>query len=154
VAITTAIANSAKLEFLQGIHLAADVYKILLLKAGATGTWDKTATNVGTPGTGAPSTANVGTDEATGTGYTSGGLTLTGYTAALTADTASIDWADAVWAAASISADGAIIYNSTRAGRILQVIAFADTGSVPVTSTNANFTITIPSAGVGQIRIT
>lgn len=154
MAITTAIANSAKLEFLQGIHLAADTYKILLLKAGAAGTWDKTATNVGTPGTGAPSTANVGTDEATGTGYTSGGLTLTGYTAALTADTASIDWADAVWAAASISADGAIIYNSTRAGRILQVIAFADSGTIPVTSTNANFTVTIPSAGTGQIRIT
>lgn len=152
--ITTAITNSAKLEFLQGIHLAADVYKIALIKTGATGTYDKNTTNVGTPGTGAPSTANLGTDEVVGTGYTSGGLTLTGYTAALTVDTASIDWADAVWTAASISADGALIYNSTKGGRVLQAIAFADTGTVPVTSTNANFTVAIPSAGVGQIRIT
>lgn len=154
MAITTAITNSAKQEFLQGIHLAADTYKILLIKTGAAGTYDKNTTNAGTPGTGAPSTSNLGTDEVVGTGYTSGGLTLTGYTVALTGDTASIDWADAVWAAASISADGALIINSTRANRVLQVIAFADTGSVPVTSTNANFTVNIPGSGVGQIRWT
>src|SRR3954468_16788997 len=121
MSITTALANSFKLEALQGVHEAADTYKILLLKAGTAGTWDKTATNVGTPGAGAPSTANVGTDEASGTGYTSGGLTLTGYNAVLTGDVASLDWADAVWPAASISADGAIIYNSTQGGKVVQV---------------------------------
>jgi hypothetical protein len=144
VAITTAITNSAKQEFLQGIHLAADVYKIALIKAGAVGTFDKNTTNY----------SALGTDEASGTGYTAGGLTLTGYAVALTGDTASIDWSDAVWTAASISADGAIIYNSSKANRVLQTIAFVDTGPVPVTSTNANFTVTIPSAGVGQIRWT
>lgn len=154
MAITTSVANTYKQECQDGVHVSTDVFKMLLLKAGAAGTWDKTATNVGTPGSGAPSTANVGTDEASGTGYTSGGLTLTGRTSGLNGDTGYVDWADAVWTAASISADGAIIYNSTRAGRVLQVIAFADTGSIPVTSTNANFTVTIPSSGVGQIRIT
>lgn len=142
--ITTAITNSAKQEFLQGIHTAADTYKIALIKAGAVGTFDKNTTNY----------SALGTDEASGTGYTAGGLTLTGYTVALTVDTASIDWNDAVWPAASISADGGILYNASKANRVLQTIAFADTGPVPVTSTNANFTVAIPSAGVGQIRWT
>lgn len=152
--LTTAICNSAKQEFLQGIHLAADVYKILLIKTGPTGTYDKNVTNVGTPGSGAPTTANVGTDEMVGTGYTSNGLTLTGYTIALTGDTASVDWADAVWAAATFSSDGAIIYNSTRANRAIQIIAFIDSSAIPIVSTAANFTVQIPSSGVGQIRLT
>jgi hypothetical protein len=152
--LTTAICNSAKLEIIQGIHLAADVYKIALVKTAPAGTYDKNTTNVGTPGSGAPTTANLGTDEMAGTGYTSGGLTLTSYSAVLTADTASIDWADAVWTTATFSSDGAIIYNSTRANRAIQIIAFADSGSIPVVSTAANFTVQIPSSGTGQIRLT
>jgi hypothetical protein len=154
MAITTALCNSYKQEVLDGVHAAADVYKILLIKASEAGTYSKATTNVGTPGTGSPTTANVGTDEAAGTGYTTGGLVLTGYTNTLTTDTASIDWADAVWATATLSADGAIIYNSSKANRAVCVIAFVDGGAIPVTSTGANFTVPIPSSEVGQIRLT
>lgn len=144
MAITTAMCNSYKQELLDGIHQAADVYKIALIKAGAAGTFGKATTNY----------SALGTDEATGTGYVAGGNTLTGYTNALTVDTASIDWADSVWSAASISADGALIYNSTRANKAVAVLAFADTSAIPVTSTGAAFTVTIPSSGVGLIRVT
>ena len=142
--ITTAVCNSYKLEALRGVHLDTDVYKIALIKAGEAGTFDKATTNY----------SDLGSDEASGTGYTAGGLILTGGLWVLTGDTASIDWSDAVWAAASISADGALIYNSTRADRAVQVISFADTSTIPVTSTNANFTVVIPSSGTGQIRLT
>lgn len=152
---TTAICNSYKQEVMDGIHLAADVYKILLLKNGATGTYDQNTTNVGTPGTGAPSTSNVGTDEVAATGgYASGGVTLANRTTGLSSNTAYVDWDDAVWAAATISSIGAIIYNSTRSNKAVMVINFADSGSVPVVSTGAAFTVTIPSSGTGQIRLT
>lgn len=144
MAITTAVCNSAKKEFLEGVHLAADVYKIALIKASHAGTFNKNTTNY----------SDLGADEVVGTGYSAGGATLAGYASALNGDVASIDWSDATWAAASISADGAIIYNSSKSNKALQVIAFADTGAIPVTSTAAAFTVTIPSSGTGQIRLT
>lgn len=148
MAITTSLCNSAKQEFLSGTHASADVYKMLLIKAGATTTYDATLTNVGTPGSGAPSTSNIGTDEATGTGYTTGGVTLSGITYALTSGTGSIDWGDASWPASSISAIGAVIYNSSKSNRALAVFDFGGT----ITSTAGTFTVTIPSAGTGVIR--
>src|SRR5437868_6120570 len=93
---TTALANSFKTEVLNGLHNFAgtspNTFKMLLIKVSPSGTYDKTLTNVGTPGSGAPSTSNVGTDEVTGTGYTSGGVTLTGVSVALFTDTASVTW--------------------------------------------------------------
>ncbi len=127
MAITTAISNQAKLDFLDGTHATGDVYKMLLLKPATTGTWDKTAVQVGTPGTNPPSVTNVGTDEASGTGYTTGGVTLSARSSTLTGDVASIDWGDAVWSSATISASGAVIYNSSKSGKILAVFDFGGT---------------------------
>lgn len=143
--VTTAVCNSFKLEALRGIHLDTDTYKIALIKPSPAGTFDKATTNY----------SDLGADEvANGAGYTTGGLTLTSGSWALTGDTASIDWADAVWAAASISAIGALIYNSSRSNKAVQVIAFADTVAIPVVSSNAAFTVQIPSSGTGQVRLT
>lgn len=151
MAITTALANSARQEFLQGIHAAANTYKLALIKPTAT-TWnnaDKTYTNVGTPGTGAPSTSNLGTDEAAaGSGYTSGGWTLAGYTVTSTSDVASIDWSDISQSNSTISAIGAVIYNSSQSNKVIAVFDFGGT----ITSTNGTFSITIPTSGVGVVR--
>lgn len=144
MAITTALCNSYKSEVLDGTHVSTDVYKIALFKTSVAGTFGAATTNY----------SNMGTDEASGTGYTAGGATLTGYTNTLTGSTASIDWNDATWASATISSDGALIYNSSKSNKAVAVISFADTGSVPVTSSGGTFTVTIPSSGVGQIRLT
>ncbi len=120
--VTTAWANSFKQELFQGIHLAGDAYMIALIKTGAVGSFDKTTTNY----------SQLGADEVVGAGYAAGGMMLSGYTAALTGDTASIAWLNAIWPVASISAIGALIYNNSRANRVLQVINFADTGATPV----------------------
>jgi hypothetical protein len=45
------------------INFTADVFKILLIKAAPSRTFDGSQTNIGTPGSGAPSATNVGTDE-------------------------------------------------------------------------------------------
>jgi hypothetical protein len=143
MSVTSALCTSFKQEILQGVHISTDVYKILLLKVGATGTYDATVTNVGTPGTGSPTTANVGTDEASGTGYTTGGVTMSGFTTSSSGTTVWIDWTtDPSWAASSISAIGAIIYNSTRTNKAVAVISFGGT----ITDTSGTFTITLPTA--------
>lgn len=141
--LTAAMATSYKNELFQGVHLAADTYKIALIKVGATGTYDATMTNVGTPGSGAPSTSNLGTDEVTGAGYTSGGATLAGFTTSQSGTTAWLDFTvDPTWAASTISAIGAIIYNSTKSGKVAAVLDFGGT----ITSTNGTFTVTLPAA--------
>lgn len=143
MAISNAMATSFKLEMPDGIHAAADVYKALLIKVGATGAYDATLTNVGTPGSGAPSTSNVGTDEASGTGYTSGGITLAGRAVTNQGGTACIDFTSPVWATSSISAIGMVIYNSSKSNKVVGTFSFGGT----ITSTNGNFTGTMPAVG-------
>lgn len=67
--ISTALANTFKKELLEGKHdfLTATI-KFVLLKSTHAGTYDKAQTNAGTPGTGTPSTSNVGTDASAITG--------------------------------------------------------------------------------------
>lgn len=140
--ITTATASSYKSEILSGIHLAADVFKIALIKVAAAGTYSAATTNVGTPGAGAPTAANLGTDEVTGVGYTSGGATLAGFSVTGTT-TARLDFSSATWPSSTISATGAIIYNSSKANRVVACFDFGGT----VTSTAATFTAAMPTVG-------
>jgi hypothetical protein len=139
--VTTANCNSFKLEALRGVHLDSDTYKIALIKHDPSGTFDKTTENY----------RDLAKDEVSGNGYTAGGLVLANGKWALNGDTASVDWDDAVWLAATISADGALIYNASKRNRAVQVIAFADTSPIPVSSTNANFIVALRS---GQLRLT
>ena len=142
MAITTAVANSYKSEVLAGTHAAADVYKIALIKVGAAGTYGAAVTNAGTPGTGAPTTANLGTDEVTGTGYTSGGATLAGFSITGTT-TARLDFTTPTWATSTISAIGAVIYNSSKSNKVVAVCDFGGT----ITSTAGTFTANMPTVG-------
>lgn len=144
--ITTAVCNSFKTELLAMTpHTAANTYKLVLIKAGYTGTYGKGTTNVGTPGASAPSTSNLGTDaHATSGDYSSvNGITLSGFAVALDTDTATLDFADpAVLTGTTISADGAIIYNSSQSNKAVAVYNFGGT----ITSTAGNYTITFPAA--------
>jgi hypothetical protein len=143
MAITTAVANSYKGEVLSGIHLAADVYKIALIKVAAAGTYGAGVTNVGTPGSGAPTTANLGTDEVVGTGYTSGGATLAGFSVTQTGAVGRLDFTTPTWATATISATGAVIYNSSKSNKVVACFDFGGT----ITSTAGTFTATMPAVG-------
>ena len=137
--ITTAITQTTKVDFFNGTDLAANTYKCALIKVGCAGTYDKLTTGAGTPGTGAPSTSNLGTDEVTGTGYTTGGVALTRQAPAA-GDTVYLDFDDAVWAASTISAIGCMIYNDSVAGKpVLMVKDFGGT----VVSTAAEFRVAI-----------
>ena len=88
------------------------------------------------------------TNEASGTGYTAGGNTLTIATNP-TSDTATsgtvayLDFSDSSWTSSSITARGALIY---KAGGTTPAVAILDFGSEK-TSSDSAFTITFPTSG-------
>ena len=130
MSITTAVCDSYTQEVMSGVHLAADVYKIALIKPASVGAIGLATTNY----------SNLGTDEvSSGLGYTTAGNTLTGFNTSLAAGVASLDWADSTWAVASFSAAGALIYNSTQAGKAVCVLSFGGT----FVGGGGNFTVPI-----------
>lgn len=152
MAITTAFCNSFKQELLaMSPHTAADTYKLVLIKAGHTGTYGKATTAVGTPGTGSPSASNVGTDAVAASGdYPLAGISLAGFTVALDGDTATLTFTDpGALANVTASAEGAIIYNSSRSNKACAVLAFGST----ITSTNGPFDISLPAAAAATALI-
>lgn len=134
MAITTALCNQAKQDFLDGVHASGDTYKIALFTSSAS--LDKTTTAYST------------TNEVSGTGYSAGGATLSGRATTLTGDVASIDFADPSWSSSTITARGAMIYNSSKSNKSLAVFDFG----ADVSSSSSTFTVNIPASGVGVIR--
>ena len=129
MAISQAMCSSFKSEVLGGIHdLDTDTIKIALYTSAAT--------------LGAATTAYSATNEVSGTGYTAGGNTLTGAAISLDGTTAIVDFADTTWPAATITARGALIYNSSKANRAIAVLDFGS----DKTSTNGDFSVQFPSA--------
>lgn len=152
MALTTCMVNTAKANFLAGVHLAANTYKMALVKSGHSGTYNTLTTAAGTPGTGAPTTSNLGTDEVAASGsYAAGGFTMTGYTAGADTTTSWIDWTtDPSFTTATISAVGAMLYNDTVAGK--PVISLHDFGGT-ITSTAGTFTVTLPAAAAATALV-
>lgn len=145
MAITTDRAVSFLAELLAGTHLTSDTYKLALIKTGHLGTYNHLTANVGTPGAGAPTVNNLGTDEVSGAGYTSGGITLGAPAISTNGRVVRMDFADpAALSGATFSADGAVIYNSTRAGKVVAVFAFA---GAPVAASGGSFSVDLPAAG-------
>jgi hypothetical protein len=138
MAITAALCDSYKQEILQGIHSSADTYKVALYPSTAT--------------LGTATTAYSSTGEVTGTGYTAGGNTLSGFTVSLSGDTAVLTFANTNWPSSTITARGALIYNSSKSNKAVAAVSF---GASDITSTNGTFQITWPTADAtnGLIRI-
>ena len=82
------------------------------------------------------------TNEATGTGYTAGGTTLTNLGSTVAQNVSFIDFADATFSTATITASCCLIYNTTQSKAAVVVLDFG--GSK--TSTNGDFTIQFPAA--------
>lgn len=136
MAITQGLCTSFKAELFEGIQaLESDTLKIALYTSNATLSADTTAYST--------------TEEVTGTGYTAGGNTLSGVTISSSGTTAFVDFADTTWSTATITARGALIYNSSKANRAIAVLDF---GSDKVTA-GGDFTIQIPAADASSALI-
>jgi len=137
MAITQAVCNSFKQELLQGLHdLDGNTLKLALFTSSAT--------------LGASTTAYSTTNEASGTGYTAGGETVTSVAVSLSGNVAFVDFADVSFTSATISdAAGALLYNSSVSDKAIAVIDFGSTKSV----TGGTLTITLPSANASNALI-
>jgi len=143
--ITTAMCNSFKQELLGGVHdLDTHTLKIALIKPSPTSSFSKATTNY------SDLTAN--SDEATGTNYSAGGQVLDSPVISLSGDTALVDFADEVFSNLTITAAGALLYNSSVSNKAIAVFSFGSN----VASTAGDFTVIFPTADASNavIRIT
>jgi hypothetical protein len=123
------LATQFKVDVLNGVHQPGDAYKIALYTNAAT--------------LDASTTAYTATGEVSGTGYSAPGLAMSGFTVGSSGTTAWVDFTtDPAWSASSITARGALIYNSTRSNKAIAVIDFG----VDKTSSAGTFTVTLPTA--------
>lgn len=132
--------SSFKQELLTATHnfttTTGDVFKIALYTSSAT--------------LGASTTAYSTTNEVPSTGnYVAGGNTLTNVTPTLSGTTALTDFADSTFAAATITANGALIYNSSKSDKAVAVLAFGSDKS----STDGDFVIIFPTADAANAII-
>lgn len=137
MAITSAVCTSFKKELLERKHdfnvTSGHTFKIALFTSAAT--------------LGASTTAYTTTNEVVGTGYTAGGIVLTNVDPTSSGTTAFIDFNDATFSSATITAAGALIYNTTTDGgtgttNAVAVISFGG----DKTSTNGDFVVQFPVA--------
>lgn len=138
MAIVQAMCTSFKQEILEGQHdlrVAADAIKVALYLSAAT--------------LGAATTAYSVTNETSGAGYVAGGNTLTNVNPAIAGTTAFGDFANTTWAASTITARGALIYNSTVGNRAIIVLDFG----VDKSSAAGDFTIQFPAADANNAII-
>lgn len=150
MAITQALCTSFRAEILLAVHDfrptatgGQDTFKIALYTSSAS--------------IDANSTAYSATNEVSGTNYTAGGGTLTNLGVVTSNNNAStgtgyLDFSDQTWGTSTITARGALIYNTTpsannNANTALTnaAVAVLDFGS-DKTSTAGDFTIAFPAA--------
>ena len=136
MAISQAMCTSFKKELLEGKHnfLASGggTFKLALFTSSAT--------------LGATTTDFATTNEVSGTGYSSGGSALTNVNPTTSSTTAFTDFDDLTFSTATITANGALIYNTTTGsgtGTTDAVCVLAFGGDK--TSTAGDFTIQFPT---------
>ena len=138
MAISQAMTTSFKVEMLNGIH----AFGTSVVRAATTPDTFKIALYTSSATLSAATTAYSVTNEASGTGYTAGGNTLTTVAPTSSGTTAFLDFNDTTWSTATITANGALIYNSTQSNKAVAVLAFGG----DKTSTAGDFTIIFPTA--------
>jgi hypothetical protein len=146
---TTAMPTSFKVEILKAVHnftaSTGNTFKIALGKATAsvTGTYGAATTSY---------TDLTGNSDQlpNGSGYATGGNTLTSVTPVADGTTAVCDFADTTWSSATFTTSGAIIYNDSATGDpACAVLSFG--GDQQVSS--GDFTIQFPAAAAATAII-
>ena len=128
MAILQGLCSSFKQESWLGIHdLDTDVLKFALYTGQAN---LSQATTVYTT-----------SEEVVGTGYTAGGVILTGVQVLLSGTTAYVTFNNPSWTGASFTCRGGLIYNASQANRAIAVLDFGADKTA-----SGNFTIQLPAA--------
>jgi hypothetical protein len=132
MAIIQTLTTSFKVELAQGLHNftagTGDVFKMALYTANAD--------------LGASTTAYTEAGESSGTNYSDGGIVLTNITPAFQGTTAYWTFDTATFTDVTLTANGALIYNSTNGNRSVAVLNFG----VNITKSGQNLVVTFPAA--------
>ena len=148
MAIAQAMCTSFKQELLVGTHnftnSSGNTFKLALYAEGSGGKSSTTAT------LGATTTAFTTTGEVASSGtYATGGGSLTNVTPTTSGTTAFTDFNDLSFTTATITAMGALIYNSSASNKAVCVLDFTSNKS----STSGTFTIQFPTADASNAII-
>ena len=148
MAIAQAMCTSFKKELLEGVHnfknSGGDTFKLALYAEGSGGKSSTTAT------LGASTTALVTTGEVASSGtYATGGGSLTRVDPTTSGTTAFTDFSDLSFTTATITAMGALSYNSSDSNIAVAVLDFTSNK----TSTAGTFTIQFPTADASNAII-
>jgi hypothetical protein len=136
MAITSGISISFRSQIMLGEHdLDTDSIKLALYSSSASLS----------DGTTVYTTSN----EVVGTGYSAGGVVLTGIDVTTDSSVAVVSITDAVVTASTITARGALIYNASQANKAVAVFDFGADKS----STAGDFTIQFPAAAAATAII-
>jgi hypothetical protein len=131
MAILQGMCSSFKQESWQGIHnLPVDTIKLALYTASADLSQATTVYSVSTPG-----------QVPAGSGYATGGVTLSNVQVLLSGTTAYVTFDNPVWSGASFTCRGGLIYNSSQANRAIAVLDFGADKTA-----SGTFTIQMPAA--------
>ena len=142
MAITQSMCTSFKKQLLEAEHnfksSGGSTFKIALYTSSAT--LDSSTTAYST------------TNEVVGTGYTAGGNTLTNVAPTSSGTTGFTSFSNTTWSTATITARGALIYNSSSVNYTNPAVAVLDFGS-DKSSSAGNFTIQFPTADASNAII-
>jgi len=133
MAIQQAVANSFKKEILEGIHdleTGGDTFKLALYQDTA---------NLSAATTAYPGDSTGGQVSDTGQ-YVQGGGVLTGQATSLDTGVAIVDFADLSFTGVTLTARGALIYNTSESNKAVAVLDFGG----DKTATAGTFTIQFP----------
>ena len=122
------LTTSFKVDILEGKqNIASDTLYMALYTAYATLNQD--------------TAAYTSDNEISGTGYTAGGQALSNVTIQNDSNTVFVSFSDVTWTTATITAAGALIYNSSKNNKAVAVFSFGASYS----STAGNFTLSFPA---------
>lgn len=142
MAITQSMCTSFKKQLMEAEHnfksSGGSTFKIALYTSAAT--LDSATTAYTTSG------------EVTGVGYTAGGKTLTNISPTTSGTTAFVDFNDVTWTIATITARGALIYNSSSTNYTNPAVCVLDFG-MDKSSSSGDFTIQFPTADASNAII-
>jgi hypothetical protein len=133
--------TSFKGELLNGTHLikttSGDTFKMALYTNSAT--------------LDATTTAYTATGETSGTNYTAAGNSMTNIDPLTSGTTGYVQWSNVTFSTVSITARGALIYNSSKSNKAVCVLDFG----ADKTATAGDFVVTMPtnSSSTALIRI-
>ena len=131
MAIVQAPCTSFKQELAQGVHnfsaVGGDAFKLALYTSAAT--------------LGATTTVYTTTGEASGTGYSAGGIALTNVGVATSGVIAYLSFVSpAVFTGVTLTCRGALIYNSSKSNKAVCVLDFGD----DISALGQNLNVTFP----------